>query len=70
MDEHALEVPSTGMVSLNALLSNRRSIARLLYGRRRVDICCDDSAREMPPHAHGSLLIGETPCSIQLPQSR
>ena len=70
MDEHALEVQSTDMVSLNALLSNRRSIARLLYARRRVDICCDDSARAMPPHANGSLLIGETPCRIQLPQSR
>jgi hypothetical protein len=61
MDEHALEVQCTGMASLNALLSNLRSIARLLHARRRVYIRCDDSALEMPPHYNGSLLIGETP---------
>ena len=61
MDAHALEVQSTGMVSLNALLSNLRAIARLLPARRRVDIRCDASAREIPPHSNGSLLIGETP---------
>ena len=61
MDEHALEVQSTGMVSLNALLSNLRSSARLLPARRRVDIRCDDTARAMPPHYNGSLFIGETP---------